>query len=145
MTVASAIGCAKGTGNLTTTTTTTGTLVLVIDAEGIAQLHRIADTRWETLRRDWIGGWIEEISGRYDGEPWAAYCDEDGNLKRLPVNAMAAALARELGWRFSSSGTLVGTVLFVGRAPVSGEAADVPAAVIAHARLIGVLPPEGRS
>jgi hypothetical protein len=129
----------RNTGELTTTTTTTGTPAIVIDAEGVARLVSIPDTSWDTLRRDWIGGWIEEISGSYDGEPWVAYCDEDGTLKQLPGNAMASALARELGWRFSSHGVLVGTVMFFGR-DQRGEAASVPAPVIAHARAIGVLP-----
>lgn len=120
-----------------TTTTTTGALALIIDVDSAARTERIASTDWQTVGAI-VGGWLEEISGTYEGDAWAALCDEEGQLKRLDVNAGASALAREIGWRFSSHGALVGTVVFLGRV-ASGDLADVPASVTGHARAIGIL------
>ena len=120
-----------------TTTTTTGTLALIIDADGAARMERIASTDWQTVGAI-VGGWLEEISGTYEDDAWVALCDEEGQLKRREANAEASALAREIGWRFSSHGALVGTVVFLGRA-AGGDLADVPASVADHARAIGIL------
>jgi hypothetical protein len=122
----------------TTPIITTGTLAIIIEASGRARAERLPSTDWQTLH-EIIGGWLESVGGTYRNQVWVAYCDEEGKFpKHLPVNASATALARELGWRFSSHGVLVGTVVFLGR-DRKGKDIDVPAEVIAHARRIGVL------
>lgn len=118
-------------------TTTTGTLALIISADGAARTERIASTDWQTVGAI-VDGWLEEINGTYEGDAWVALCDEEGRLKHRKANAEASALAREIGWRFSSHGSLVGTVVFLGRA-ADGELTDVPASVADHARAIGIL------
>ena len=46
---------------------------------GLEELHRA------------VGGWLEAVPyfTAFCGDPCVAFCDEDGKLKRLPVNAVA--------------------------------------------------------
>lgn len=73
-----------------------------------------------------VGGYIEAVS--YDGT-WHAYCDEEGKIKRKPVNPFATALAYGLGW--PKGDMLVGDVVFLGESESEdGEEGDVPQDVI---------------
>jgi hypothetical protein len=125
----------------TENTTPHTTLTLVIDTEGVASLHRLADITWPALRKDWVGGWLAGIGGLYRDELWTCYVDEEGEQKNLPVNEIATALVIELGWHgHDRYHPLVGPAVFLGRDRDAADV-DVPAAVVEHARRTGLLPP----
>lgn len=71
------------------------------------------------------GGYLEGVSTGDGG--WHAYCDEEGKLKRLPVNHDATQLAVHLGW--GTYDVLCGPVVFLGDGK-SGEEGDVPRHVV---------------
>lgn len=61
-----------------------------------------------------VGGWLELVPGfsRFQDERAVAYCDEEGRLKHLPVNALAS----EAWWQSCPAQrgqTLRGTVLIL--------------------------------
>lgn len=66
------------------------------------------------------GGWLEPVGGvsSLHGR-WEAYCDEEGKIKGLPVNAAATVLARIHGWNVPD--WLVGPVVFHGGPTPDGE------------------------
>ena len=64
-----------------------------------------------TARKEIVGGWLEGVGAGIDAD-WCAYADEEGRIKRLPINVRATALARSLGW---PGDFLVGPVVFVGQ------------------------------
>lgn len=76
------------------------------------------------------GGWLEGVSS--GGGGWHGYCDEEGKLKRLPVNDRASSLAHRLGWDPGRNDVLCGDVIFLGDGP-DGTEADVPTLVLDQA------------
>lgn len=97
--------------------------VLVVPADEAVDLdEREVPPDLETLRSLIGGGWLEGVGGLID-DTWHAYCDEEGKLKRLPVNVRATRMARLLGWPVGD--TLCGDVIFLGNGPEGAEA-DVP-------------------
>jgi predicted RNA-binding Zn-ribbon protein involved in translation (DUF1610 family) len=101
--------------------------VLIVPADGATPL---LDTRippnLESIRAAIGGGWIEGVGSTIDGD-WHAYCDEEGKIKRLPLNERATRIAHVLGWPHGD--VLVGTVIFMGNGP-HGTEADVPKGVL---------------
>jgi len=84
-----------------------------------------------------VGGYIEAIAK--SGGDWVAYINEEGKLHGLPFNTQADAMARALGFPFMDGDHLVGTVVFLGRAPGDPDEHDVPEHVLVMARAAGVL------
>jgi hypothetical protein len=62
-----------------------------------------------------VGGDIELVPGfiRYQGEPCAAFCDEDGKGKRMPVNQRATALWHAMLAPLKVNDYLVGPIVIV--------------------------------
>jgi hypothetical protein len=56
------------------------------------------------------GGYIETVPffNNYEGKPCVAFCDEEGKMKRLPLNFRANEL-----WRFGGFDWLAGDVIIV--------------------------------
>lgn len=79
-----------------------------------------------------VGGWVELISNRR----WSAYCNEEGKLQGLPVNAIATSLAHQIGWPVGDR--LVGTVVFLGPVDANGNDTEVPEFVLDLAFSMGV-------
>lgn len=109
----------------------TGSLrVLYMPADGHPEVRHITPDleHMQAL----VGGWLEAISGSTHliNEPgpgpywhWTAYLDEEGKIKRLPVNRAATLFARAIGWQ---GDTLVGPVVFMGPPNRDGEETDAP-------------------
>jgi hypothetical protein len=72
-----------------------------------------------------VGGYIEGFYGR--SSDWHGYCNEEGKLKSLPINQLATAFARELGW--PGNDVLVGDVVFLGTTS-GGSESSVPSWVL---------------
>jgi hypothetical protein len=87
-------------------------------------------------------GWAEHISPNAGTIPWHAYIDEEGKIKRLPVNAFATILARHLGWH--SNDVLCGPVIFLGDHP-EGLESDVPDILVALAARLATPTPEDQN
>lgn len=98
--------------------------VLVVTPEGHATIETTEPTL-DNLKSLIGGGWLENIGGVM-GE-WIAYGDEEGNLKGLPLNPMAAGVIQAMG---GMPVLPVGTCIFVGMKYVGGEdgytEADIP-------------------
>lgn len=84
----------------------------------------VIDADWRSIK-DLIGGWLEAVSGVM--EEWIAYGDEEGLLKGLAPNPLAAGFIAAMG---GTPVAPVGTVVFVGMRHVGGEdgytEADIP-------------------
>lgn len=89
--------------------------VLVCEPDGSARLERVTPTL-DNLKALIGGGWLEAVSGSM-GE-WVAYGDEEGNLKGMTPNALAAGLIMALK---APPVVPVGTIAFVGMRYVGGE------------------------
>jgi hypothetical protein len=98
--------------------------VLVVTPDGHASIQKV-DPHYTNLKELIGGGWLEAVGGVM-GE-WIAYGDEEGNLKRLPLNPMAAGVIQAMG---GSPVLPVGTVVFTGQRYRGGEdgyvEADIP-------------------
>lgn len=104
----------------------TGTVrALVIAPDGAGEVRAIRSDL-DDFKAAIGGGWLEGVPLRGA----FAYCDEEGKLKRLPVNLLATVLALRLGWRRQPNDFLAGPVLFVGPATPAGDDTDVPQAVL---------------
>lgn len=97
--------------------------VLVIEPSGS---HRVQEIRNDlaSFRGLLDGGWLEGVGPGAGELNWFAYCDEEGKLKNLPVNAVATALAHRLRWPLGDY--LRGTVIFTGPADAAGDNTSVP-------------------
>jgi hypothetical protein len=82
------------------------------------------ETDLESVRAAIGGGWLEAVD---IGRGWHAYVDEEGKLKRLPINRRASALAWFLGW--PTTDALCGPAIFLGSGD-NGEEADVPPGIV---------------
>jgi hypothetical protein len=83
-----------------------------------------------------VGGDIEGLFGA----GWAAYLNEEGKMRGLPINDRADALARALGWQSLPGDVLCGDVVFLGPCDEEGYDTDVPNIVIAAAGELSLLP-----
>jgi hypothetical protein len=89
--------------------------VLVTEPDGSARMERITPTL-DAIKELIGGGWLEAVSGSM-GE-WVAYGDEEGNLKGMTPNGLAAGLIQAIG---GNPVLPVGTIAFVGMRWVGGE------------------------
>lgn len=90
--------------------------VLVCEPDGSARLERITPTL-DAIKGLIGGGWLEQVSGDLDAG-WIAYGDEEGNLKGMTPNGLAAGLIMSLR---AAPVLPVGPVLFVGMRHSEGE------------------------
>ncbi|CAK9251222.1 unnamed protein product [Sphagnum jensenii] len=74
------------------------------------------------------GGWLEMVP--LPTEDVILWCDEEGKLKRLPVNARAQELWLALWGKSSFNDVLVGDVVLTGGTDEEGNPMDVPESVI---------------
>lgn len=82
---------------------------------------------------DILGGWLEVIAPSSDPHgDWNAFCDEEGKLKGLPLNAQATTLLTGMGWRRMGGDFLVGTVVLVGPPNGQGESTDLAPETLQH-------------
>jgi hypothetical protein len=105
---------------------------LIIPPDGNGEVRDI-EPDLDSMKEAIGGGWLEAVSG---GD-WVAYLDEEGKLKRLPVNVPASALARALGWPVGD--VMCGTVMFVGPADSHGYDQSVSGEVVEMARRAGIV------
>lgn len=66
--------------------------------------------------QSWIGGGFIELVPyftKFEGKPCAAFCDEDGKHKGMPVNHRATILWHALEPRFMGRDFLVGPIVIV--------------------------------
>lgn len=106
---------------------------VIIDTEGNAEIRYIRPDL-DTIKGLLGGGWLEAIGPLVDtyGD-WHAYVDEEGKIKRLPINHAATLFAQSIGWGWGD--TLRGPVVFLGRAKADSEdggaaEGDVPTEVV---------------
>lgn len=96
---------------------------LIVQPDGTHSVESIGND-WQSIKQI-IDGWLEVVGGELG--KWIAYGDEEGNLKRLPVNPVAGLLIHQMG---GNPVVPCGTVLFVGQKYVGGEDgyidADIP-------------------
>jgi len=87
---------------------------LIVTPEGNAYIE-VIEPKWQNIKSI-VGGWLEAVGGVL-GE-WTAYGDEEGNLKGLQPNGLAAGFIMAMNGRPVAP---VGTVVFVGQRWVGGE------------------------
>lgn len=93
---------------------TTQIKVLVVEPDATCRIETIGNDLQGI--KSLIEGWLEAVGGVLG--QWVAYGDEEGNLKRLPLNPLAAGLIMAAGGAPVSP---VGRVVFVGQRYVGGE------------------------
>lgn len=97
---------------------------LVVTPDGTAHTEHI-DAGFQSIKALLDDGWLEAVSG-VRGE-WIAYADEEGRLKHLQPNGLAAGIIMASG---GNPVAPVGNVVFVGERWVGGEdgyaESDVP-------------------
>lgn len=107
--------------------------MLLVKADGEAQvLDEKADLA--TLQR-LVGGYIE-MFGPSEGSGWLGYCNEEGKLRRLPLNQRATTLAFEGGWHRGGD-FLVGDVVFLGPGDAEGGDTEVTDDFLALSEHVG--------
>lgn len=96
---------------------------VVISVDGTAKVCEIAD--YDDLNAA-VGGWIEAIPL---GDNASAYINEEGKLRRLPLNPVATAIAhRKHSIRLNDF--IVGPMVIVGVPDREGNDTDVPQSMI---------------
>lgn len=114
---------------------------LIVQPDGTAEVRDI-EPDLEAIKAVLDGGWLEIITPRTsEFGYWHAYCDEEGKLKRLPINPAATAFAQSIGWW--SSDALCGPVVFLGESGTGEDAGgegDVPPEVVGLAVKLWGLP-----
>lgn len=117
------------------TTTTRGPVKALLVPADPGKATRILTVDQDTPKmfQQLVGGWIEAISTA--DSTWHAYCNEEGKIERLPLNARATRLARILGWDRSHRDVLCGDVVFLGDGP-DGAEADVPDLVVGQMAML---------
>ncbi len=121
------------------------TVLLLPPTGGPAMAVEISGTQAEQYAavKGLVGGWLEVIVGRYLGESWVMFLNEDGKREKQPVNENATRLATLLGWRHMPGDVLVGTVVLAGKLSAT-EISVQPVLVRAARELeIAVLAPGG--
>lgn len=107
----------------------TATLALVVPAEDHEDLHYVLIPQNGLSRLQTLvgGGLIEGVPTEQEG--LAAWCNEEGRLRGLPVNARATAWWQRHGYDVSHGDELRGDVVFHG-VDDQGDEADVPARIV---------------
>ncbi len=99
----------EGTGHEMTEATFTY-LVIAEDGTSHEHHHRMADTDTiDDVVRAAVGGWLEDI--RVADRTLALWCDEEGGLRRRPVNPVGSRLVLLLGGRAAA---YVGPIVVTG-------------------------------
>ena len=78
-----------------------------------------------------VGGWLEALDIAREGQDAIMWFDEEGKMKRLPVNELANWLLNQCGRTLMFGDKIVGTVIVTGVA-WDGDmrvAADIPAEI----------------
>jgi hypothetical protein len=106
------------------------TLALVVPADPAAEMRYvlIPPAGLERLQQ-LVGGLIEGIPAQH--EQLAAWCNEEGRLRGLPVNSRATAWWQRHGYDADHDDDLRGDVVFHG-VNDDGDERDVPAEVVAQ-------------
>lgn len=88
--------------------------ITILYANGEEAMATASSLSLEKLQQ-MVGGWIERVPNftHYNGEKCAAYCDEEGKLKRKPVNEAATKAWYENEPRMIGHDRLVGEVVIV--------------------------------
>ena len=132
-------------------------LVIAEDGTSHEHHHRMADTdAIDDVVRAAVGGWLEYI--RVDDQTLALWCDEEGGLRRRPVNPVGSRLVLLLGGRAAA---YVGPIVVTGvrgantvslsqeqldqlLGTCSSAAPDARTPPLHHRRLSASAPPAGR-
>lgn len=105
---------------------------LVILSNGDCFVEEFVDV--EHAQNQYINGWLEGI--RLDGA--FAYVDEEGKLKKLPINRVATEFVSVDRVGFKDYDAICGNMVVFGEVGPDGEHdTDCPNALISIARLIG--------
>lgn len=108
----------------------TATLALVVPADRTAPLSYvlIPPDGLDQLQQ-LVGGYIEGVPSQHHG--LAAWCNEEGRLRGLPLNDRATSWWQRHGFDVGHDDDLRGDVVFHG-VNDEGDEADVPASVVAQ-------------
>ena len=99
---------------------------ILIKTNGECLLSEREHWKYEDIR-DAVGGWIECVSLKNDGD---MYINEEGKLIDLPVNDVATLLADHFGYRRQFFDLIVGDAIIFGPVNNEGENTEVTYKII---------------
>lgn len=97
----------------------------IIETNGSITIKNVGENEINPI----VGGYIEFIPF---GKDAIAYCNEEGKMKRLPMNPLATRLARDRKIGLMRDDYLVGTIVIFGPGDGEGGESDVTPELISQ-------------